>query len=171
MRRWCLNTVLLLIVPGATATCLAEDEPGGGWKAGVARAVITPEEPLRMAGYAARTKPADGKVHDLYAKALALEDTAGTRLVIVTLDLIGVPRPLRDDVEKQVRVKYRLPPAGLLLNASHTHCGPVVRTGPSIMFDLSAEEIRRIEAYVARLTERLVGLVGAALADLADRKS
>jgi len=46
-----------------------------GWKAGLARVVITPEEPMWMGGYAARTKPSEGKIHDLYAKALAVEET------------------------------------------------------------------------------------------------
>src|SRR6266478_5557767 len=71
------------------------------WKAGVASVVLTPETNIWMAGYAARTKPAEGKETDLFGKALALEDGRGTRLVIVTLDLIGVPRTLRKNLEKR----------------------------------------------------------------------
>ncbi len=48
-----------------------------GWKAGVARVAITPKASQWMAGYAARTRPAEGKLHDLWAKALALEDEKG----------------------------------------------------------------------------------------------
>src|SRR4030042_267298 len=66
------------------------------FKAGVASIVITPDESMWMAGYAARNKPSEGKVHDLHAKALALEDEHGTRLVSVTGGLIGIPRPTRD---------------------------------------------------------------------------
>jgi hypothetical protein len=44
------------------------------WKAGAATATITPQKMLFMAGYASRTKPAEGKVQELYAKAFALED-------------------------------------------------------------------------------------------------
>ena len=47
-----------------------------------------------MAGYAGRTKPAEGKLHDLHAKALALEDAGGRRLVLVTTDLLGFPREM-----------------------------------------------------------------------------
>ena len=47
-----------------------------------------------MAGYAARDKPATGKMTDLWAKALAIEDSAGKRAVLVTLDLVGVERQL-----------------------------------------------------------------------------
>ena len=42
------------------------------WKAGVATTVITPDKPMRMAGYGARIKPATGKDQDLFGKALAL---------------------------------------------------------------------------------------------------
>ena len=64
------------------------------WKAGVARAVITPQEYMWMAGYAARDKPAEGKLHDLWAKALALEDAQGNRVLLITTDVIGFSRDL-----------------------------------------------------------------------------
>ena len=49
-------------------------------KAGFAKIVITPEQNVWMAGYANRAKPAEGKIHDLYAKALAIEDSRGGRV-------------------------------------------------------------------------------------------
>lgn len=137
-----------------------------GWKAGAASVVITPEGPLWMAGYAARNKPSEGKVQDLFAKALALEDEAGTRLVFVTLDLVGIPRPLRDAVARRVQEAHGLPPAALLVNASHTHCGPVVRSGGSVSYDLAPAEAERVDRYVAELENRLVSVVGKALAGL-----
>lgn len=52
---------------------------------------------LRRIRHTVQTKPAERKVHDLHAKALALKDAQQTtRLVIVTTDLIGIPRALRD---------------------------------------------------------------------------
>jgi hypothetical protein len=94
------------------------------WKAGAASVVITPQENLWMAGYSARKKPADGKAQDLFAKALALEDESGQRLVIVTMDFISVRRSLRDAVAARCLADRKLPPERLLMNASHTHCGP-----------------------------------------------
>jgi hypothetical protein len=38
------------------------------WKAGIAKVAITPEQPVWMAGYASRSRPSEGKVHDLYAR-------------------------------------------------------------------------------------------------------
>ncbi len=115
--------VLFLLANIATA---AEDSPPPQpeWKAGVASVVITPQRPLQMAGYAARKEPSEGTEQDLFAKALAIEDGVGTRLVIVTLDLIGVHPSLRNTVAKQVEERYKLPPHALVMNASHTHCGP-----------------------------------------------
>ena len=94
------------------------------WKAGTATAKITPQQPMWMAGYAARKKPSEGVTQDLFAKALVLEDQTGNRVAIVTLDLIGVLVTVRESVEKQVADQFNLPPESLLLVASHTHCGP-----------------------------------------------
>jgi len=140
-------------------------EPATGWKAGAATVAITPDQPIWMAGYASRDKPSEGKFQDLFAKALAIEDAAGSRAVIVTLDLISVPRALRDFVEKRGSKQYGLRPEGLLLNASHTHSGPVVRTGKSF-YNLAPEQDQRVARYAAGLQEKLVALVGRALADL-----
>lgn len=153
-------------VPGTT------DLEQQKWKAGIATTVITPAQPMWMSGYAARTKPSEGKVHDLRAKALALEDAQGTRLVIVTVDLLGIPRPLRDCLEEQVNQRYKLPPEGLLLNASHTHCGPVVKEmedsiyGDSF-YGLSPEQIQRSRQYMKTLQQKLLKLVGQAIENLA----
>src|SRR5687767_4281750 len=62
------------------------------WKAGVAKTVITPDESMWMSGYGARTAPADGKNDDLMCKAVVLEDAGGGRIVLVTLDLVGIDR-------------------------------------------------------------------------------
>ena len=127
-------------------------------KAGVAQVVITPPVNMWMAGYAGRKKPAEGKVQDLFAKALALEDSGGNRLVIVTTDLIGILPTLRASMEQKVAGAFQLPPQALLLNASHTHSGPEyrVRTGPH---DQEAKE------YTDFLEIQLVRVIGAALED------
>jgi hypothetical protein len=94
------------------------------WKAGAASIDITPDGPAWMAGYAGRTKPSEAVVQKLFAKALAIEDAQGAMVILVTLDLIGVPKPLREAVEQHVFARHQLRPESLLLNASHTHSGP-----------------------------------------------
>ncbi len=123
------------------------------WKVGVASAKITPEQRLHMAGYASRKEPAEGTAQDLFGKAIAIEDRAGNRVVFVTLDLIGVREELRTEVAARVEEKYRLPPQALLMNASHTHCGP----------DYGREDAKD---YFDTLVTTLVELVGQSLAQL-----
>jgi len=139
----------------------------GTWKAGLATVVTTPEYSMWMAGYAARNKPSEGKVHDLHAKALALEDTAGTRFVIVTVDLIGFSRDWRDAVVKEVGTRYGLRPEALLLDASHTHSGPEIRAWRATqLWDLPPEQIELCKKYAETLQVKIVDLVGQALQDL-----
>src|SRR4051812_34378590 len=80
-----MKTLLFALALSTAGLCLAEDKPAP-WKAGAASVVVTPETNLWMAGYAARKKPAEAKVQDLFAKAIALQDEEGQKLVIVTMD-------------------------------------------------------------------------------------
>jgi hypothetical protein len=119
-----------------------------------------------MAGYAARTKPAEGKVHELYIKALALEDSSGGKLVLLTSDLIGLPRSLSEAVARDVGKKTGLPRERLLLTASHTHCGPVIRDNLFDMYDMPETEAKKIAPYTEKLRQAMVETILAALADL-----
>ncbi|OGG55517.1 MAG: hypothetical protein A3F84_29725 [Candidatus Handelsmanbacteria bacterium RIFCSPLOWO2_12_FULL_64_10] len=95
-------------------------------KAGVSSVCITPNRPIWMAGFGARDKRSEGKYQDLFVKALALQDKEGQRAVVVTADFIGYIRELSEPVLQQVKERYGLQPSQVLLNASHTHCGPVI---------------------------------------------
>lgn len=111
-----------------------------------------------MAGYAARKKPAEGKVQELFAKALALQDSDGRRLVVVTTDLIGILPSLRSSIEGKAKAAHGLQPEELLLNASHTHSGPEYRP--------RAGQEEEALKYTAFLEGRLMEVIGGALADL-----
>lgn len=147
---------VLAVLVGASVAVPADNPPGEAleWKAGVASAMITPDRPLQMAGYAGRKEPAEGTEQDLFAKALALQDGQGHRLVIITTDLIGIIDRLRDDVARRVEEQYKLSPSALLMNASHTHCGPAYGRDDA-------------KDYFDRLADTLVALVGQALDRLA----
>src|SRR5947209_15278795 len=136
------------------------------WNAGVAAAAVTPAEPMWLAGWAVRAEPARGTLTDLYAKALAVEDGRGSRLVLLTVDLIAVSRDIASAVAEQVRQRWGLPRERLLICASHTHGGPEVRPDKVPFFHIPPEYARKIEPYVAWLTARLVDVIGTALTDL-----
>ena len=152
-----------LLVFAAFAGALGAQE----FRAGVARLNITPEGPIWLSGYAARNRPSEGKLTELWAKALALEDAKGGRLVVVTVDLIGLPRSLAEEVAARVQKQWGLERARLLLNASHTHTGPVVYPNLITMFELDAVQEQTVRDYARGLADKLVAVTGAALGDLA----
>ena len=155
-----------IILACLVASLRAADAPAR-WKAGVATAVVTPAQAMWMAGYASRTNVSQGKFNELHAKALALEDERGARLVVVTLDLIGVPRTLRKSLEARVQKAWQLPPEGLLLNASHTHSGPEFRFGRAPADDGDFKPSTLGDTYGRDLEEKLFQLIGTALKERA----
>src|SRR4051812_10601194 len=97
------------------------------YKAGSASVCITPDEPYWLAGYAVRTAPAQGKISDLYASALALEDENGQRLIIASLEVIAINRELAARVAESLQARHGLVRRQLLLTATHTHYAPEFR--------------------------------------------
>ena len=130
-----------------------------GWKAGIAKTVITPEENIWMAGYAARNRPADGKIHDLWAKALALEDSLGNRSVLVTLDLLGFTKPISDRVRERLNTDLGLTKERIILSFSHTHSGPVLTDALIDIYPDDFDKDKGIASYTALLETKIVQLV------------
>ena len=118
-----------------------------------------------MAGYGSRNHPATGFLNDLFAKALVIEDGRGTRVAILTLDLVGIDRELSEEICRELESKYRLPRANVAICCSHTHSGPVVgKALRSLHYDLlDANQQRLIDDYRARLVPAIVGVVGSAI--------
>ncbi len=152
--------VVVLCTTWSLAVAAAE------WRVGVARTDITPAEPVWMAGYAARKHPAEGTVHPLWAKALAVEDQRGGRAVIVTADLIGFTREVCDRVGARVLEKTGIERERILFNSSHTHCGPVVLGCADIAHHMEAEDIEVATAYRGQLEDKVVQLIAEACADM-----
>jgi hypothetical protein len=169
MRRFLLIALCAAGLAALTVFSAPAQEPTA-WRAGVATVKITPPTPIWMAGYASRKKPSEGVASDLFAKALAIEDPSGTRLVIVTMDLISVPRTLRDWLEAAALKKYGLKQSSLLMNISHTHCGPELRAARMAEDAIKVPHVAASEKYVLDLQQKLLTLVGDALKKLAPAK-
>jgi hypothetical protein len=140
------------------------------WKAGVARADITPQFPMWMAGYASRTGPSEGTIHPIWSKALALQDSENNIAVLITSDLTGMPRSMSRRIKDKIHDKYALPDEAVLMNFSHSHSGPVLKDFLYHVYPLGEGDIEKINRYSERFEEQLVNLVGEALAALAPAK-
>jgi len=149
---------------------VSQSAAADSFKAGLAKMVITPEKPVWMAGYAARTKPSAGKLHDLFAKALAIQDARGNRVVIVTTDLLGLPRALTSEISEHANKRYRLRREQILFNFSHTHTGPVVSSSLAGAYELTDEQNKAIAEYTWQLKHKLLDVIGLALKDLSSAK-
>lgn len=136
------------------------------WQAAAASVVITPEKPMWMSGYAARNKPSEGKVHDLYAKILIIQDVKGQKVVIITTDLIGITPALRDPIAARLESEFKIPAAALLMNASHTHCGPELREGKATRRGLGSDRGAEAREYTQGLVKKLIATIGKTLPKL-----
>lgn len=167
MEKIFLLSVLLLLSYEGAAMNMNTPPKGEGWKAGVAKVTITPDQSMWLAGYGNRTEPSSGTLHDIWAKALALEDASGNRAVLVTADILGWPKQLSDEIRRRLKEKLNLEKAQVLLNSSHTHSGPVLEHALVDIYPLDEEQRRKIRAYSDELADKMVQLVEQAYADIA----
>ncbi|MDA0834032.1 MAG: neutral/alkaline non-lysosomal ceramidase N-terminal domain-containing protein [Planctomycetota bacterium] len=156
---------LTLSLSGAAATVPAAD-----WEAGVAKIVITPEEPIFMDGYGGRDHPAEGTLHDLWAKATAMKAPNGHTVVFVGLDLVGVPIKMTDFVSAEIEKRHGLKRDQLMYSCSHTHTGPALDHNLSHMLDMSDEDWNKVLAYQDRLNRKVITVIEQALADMKPAK-
>jgi neutral ceramidase len=150
-----ITRLLVLVVFAMVAENASASKQDGGWKAGVARVKITPLESMWMAGYAARNHPSEGRLHDLWAKALVLEDSAGNLAVLVTMDLVGIKRELSNRIRDILRAMYGLTRDQIILNSSHTHTGPETDAN-RYKFQVDSVQLGKIESYARRLEKLII---------------
>jgi hypothetical protein len=136
------------------------------WKAGTARTVITPAKPVWLAGYGTKRAP-EGKLHDLWMKALALEDAAGHRAVLVTSDFQGIPKAMCDRACEKLRQRFGLARHQVMLTFSHNHCGPRLTDDLVDYYPVEAEQVALVDEYTALMETKIVEVVGEALSKLA----
>ena len=159
---WCL---CVLAVTWAVLSSHVQAE-AATWRAGVAKAIITPEKSVWLAGYGTKRAP-DGKLHELWMKALALEDAEGRRAVLITSDFEGVPKSMSDRVFEQLQKQFKLERQDVMFTFSHNHCGP--RLGDDLVdyYPFEAEQVALVDEYTELMVTKCVAMVGQALAQLA----
>ena len=109
-------------------------------------------------------------MHDLWAKALALEEPVGRRAVLITLDVCGIDRELSDRIRDTLQMRHKLGRDRIVIACSHTHCGPVVGTNLLTMYKIDDAERNRIAEYAKTLETTVVNVAGEALDRLQDAR-
>lgn len=163
---------LVLLTMTLAPTCvfnlaLAEEAT---WKVGVAKSTITPDEPYFMAGFGGKKRIASEKRHDLWVKALALEDHAGNRGVLIATDLCGFDRVSYDAICEGVKNHCDLDRSQIILNFTHNHVGPVTRNSLMTFHDFTPNELKQIDIYTKGVEQKVVNCVVEAFKQLKPAK-
>jgi len=135
------------------------------WKAGTAKMVITPEEQVWLAGYGYERAP-EGRLHDLWVKALSLEDSKGQRCVVITTDLMGIPRYMYESISLKLMKRFHLERSQILLTFSHNHCAPRLHEDLVDYYPKDKVQIELVRDYSDKLEEYIIETVAQSLSDL-----
>ena len=118
--------------------------------------VITPDEPMWMKA-GSRNRPADGKILDLWAKVMTIEDHQ-SRIILVTLDLIGIDAATTDAIKNEAARHTGVSVDQIAISTTHTHSGPVaVQSIEHVRLGLL--ELRQIDRYTQKLKKTIVRLI------------
>ncbi len=107
--------------------------------------------------------PARGKISDLYASALALEDETGQRFVMASVDIIAINAALFKRVAEHLQSRHGLTRRQLLLAATHTHYAPEFRTDKSVFFHIPDEYTAKMPVIADKLVVALTQAIDQAL--------
>jgi neutral ceramidase len=161
-----MKRTFLILLSGVVLQYIAM----ASYKIGIAKTKITPEIPFWMTGYAARKVPASGVLHDLWAKAIIIEERPGHRIVIVTTDLLGLPRQITQKAANELETKFNIARGQIMFNSSHTHSGPMVWPSLSIIADYTYDDQKKVSAYGDFLADKLVAVVTEAMGNITDMR-
>ena len=106
---------------------LAATEPEStSWFVGASKVDITPDEPVRLSGYASRLVPSQGIEDRLSARALVLSPGSSTQdaLVIVSIDAIGISAVMTERVLERVLPTLKIPRSRIVFCTTHSHTAP-----------------------------------------------
>jgi hypothetical protein len=135
---------------------------------GAARADITPDLPIQLAGYQQRTTEATHVVAPLHVRALAIGSDDEGPVVLVTAEVIAVSAAQSEAVAQAVRMQYpAIAREQIAVCATHQHNGPAIAGTIPFMFsrDLPADVTDRLEKFEALLRKEMIAVALAALAD------
>ncbi|HEV3165454.1 MAG TPA: neutral/alkaline non-lysosomal ceramidase N-terminal domain-containing protein, partial [Isosphaeraceae bacterium] len=134
---------------------------------GVARINISPEGPIRLHGYAVRKDESKGVQQPIGAKALAIGSDKQGASVLVTVDSLGVPDTMVEEVARRLKAKAGVDRKNFAVASSHTHSAPcLTNVAPNIFgMKIPADQQERIDRYTQTLTDKIEQVAIAALKD------
>ena len=144
---------------------------GIDWQVGVAKGDITPEQPIRLSGYAGRSVPFDGIADSLSARVMIFSTATNNsqsprkRLVLVSLDSIVATSDFTVNLANWLKAEYQIPRSQLVVCSTHSHAAPHLAGGLKNLFrtPLSGAENENIATYTNSVAEKVRELIVSAV--------
>ncbi len=143
-------------------------QSGPTLKLGVAQVDVTPDYPVRLNGFGFRRDESEGITHRIWAKALAIDDQVNGPAVVITVDNLGIPAVMTQEVARRLKAGTGVNLQRLAITASHTHTAPMLTPVAPTLFGvpIPTDHQEHIDRYTRELTDRLEEVALAALKDL-----
>jgi hypothetical protein len=134
---------------------------------GAAQVDITPDYPIRLNGYGARTTESEGIDQHLFAQALAIGGDKKSLAILLTVDNVGVPAAVRNEVAARLTKEAGLRNERFALCSTHAHTAPMLAGSIPNIFGaaLPPDQQERVDRYTRELTDKLEQVALAALQD------
>lgn len=127
------------------------------WKAGIAKDIMTPQSPVWLAGYGCK-REAKTTIHELWLKAIALEDSDGNRAFMLCSDHQGFPKSSYEKICSRLKKELDLNRDQIFLGFSHNHCGPRFGEDLHDYYPVDAKQEELVESYTLWIEDKIVAL-------------
>ena len=155
----------LMSVLSDTQASLAVAAKPDDYTVGLAKIDITPEGPIRLSGFSFRQTESIGVREHIYARAMAIRNADGKPAVLITVDSIGIPAAMRNEIANRLASKKKLTNERLAICATHSHTTPMLSGVLATMFGapVPPDQQQRIDKYTRELTDKLEQVATSAL--------
>jgi len=157
---------VVILVATTVAWTAEKTQPSGGVPVGVAGIDITPDGPIRLAGYASRHEESEGIAGRLWAKALAIGSDEGEGpAVLLMVENCGLPTSRLEEMAARLKANVGLKRERFMACVTHTHTGPRLKTArKSYWYTTNPEHEAHLAQYTKGLCRRMEQVVLKALA-------
>ncbi len=140
---------------GHGSLCEILKEPVMSIRVGFAEVDITPPVGTHKIGWL-RDLITDTVLDPLYARIFVMA-CGGRTIAFVQLDTLSIRWTQTTAIREQVSKRHGVPGDGIMVSATHNHAGPAVA---------NCGDVRRDDAYIGQLIEKVVTGFGRAVADM-----
>ncbi len=144
------------------------------WRVGFAKRDITPEQGLRLSGYAGRGESSVGVADPLSVRAMVISPQAQQEfpdsLVLVAIDSIAITNAITVETAAWLLETHGISRSQLVLSSTHSHAAPHLDRSLENLFSEPLTEQQREAArlYTRRLVQQVQAAISAAIESRTD---